>query len=249
MGRGKSKKTIELIDAAWEILVEIQSASVRAVCYRLFTIGTSASMSKTRTRSARSHLGTRARQAGIGSSTRPAHLSACQPGRTRQNTSTWSRTPTVGTDGPTNPTGWKCGRGDRARGEAPDAAVVGRTDPFGTAQRRAPSARSKIEGCWTVAGCDRSGAPGDAVLATVPAGRTGRTHQAGRDAAGPVGLPGRWRRRRDPGRGVTTGPCAGVAGAVNASRAARRAWGSCHLDGAAYRSRSRGLAAPGARGV
>ncbi len=36
-GRGKSKASIELIAAARRILVEIQPATVRAVCYRLFT--------------------------------------------------------------------------------------------------------------------------------------------------------------------------------------------------------------------
>lgn len=36
-GRGKSQKSLDLIDAAREILEEIQPASVRAVCYRLFT--------------------------------------------------------------------------------------------------------------------------------------------------------------------------------------------------------------------
>jgi hypothetical protein len=35
-GRGKSRKNIELIDAACRILEEIQPATVRAVCYRLF---------------------------------------------------------------------------------------------------------------------------------------------------------------------------------------------------------------------
>ena len=49
MGRGKSRKTIELIDAAREILAEIQPASVRAVCYRLFTQGVIGSMSKNET--------------------------------------------------------------------------------------------------------------------------------------------------------------------------------------------------------
>ena len=38
MGGGKSRKTLELIDAARELLAEIQPASIRAVCYRLFTL-------------------------------------------------------------------------------------------------------------------------------------------------------------------------------------------------------------------
>jgi hypothetical protein len=38
-GRGKAQKSLDLIDAAYRILSEIQPASVRAVCYRLFTEG------------------------------------------------------------------------------------------------------------------------------------------------------------------------------------------------------------------
>jgi hypothetical protein len=45
-GRGKSKASIRLIDACHEILSEIQPASVRAVCYRLFTMDLIPSMSK-----------------------------------------------------------------------------------------------------------------------------------------------------------------------------------------------------------
>jgi hypothetical protein len=45
-GRGKAKATLELIDACHEILAEIQPASVRAVCYRLFTMGLISDMSK-----------------------------------------------------------------------------------------------------------------------------------------------------------------------------------------------------------
>ena len=39
MGRGKSSASLALIDAAARILEEIQPASVRSVCYRLFTEG------------------------------------------------------------------------------------------------------------------------------------------------------------------------------------------------------------------
>lgn len=49
MPRGKSKKSIELIDAAFEVLSEIQPATVRAVCYRLFTAGLIPSMKKSAT--------------------------------------------------------------------------------------------------------------------------------------------------------------------------------------------------------
>lgn len=38
MGRGKSRRSLELIEAAKDILREIQPATVRAVCYRLFTM-------------------------------------------------------------------------------------------------------------------------------------------------------------------------------------------------------------------
>jgi hypothetical protein len=43
-GRGKAKKTIALIEAAIRILEEIQPASIRAVCYRLFVAGLIPSM-------------------------------------------------------------------------------------------------------------------------------------------------------------------------------------------------------------
>lgn len=45
-GRGKSQKSLNLIDAAYEILEEIQPATVRAVCYRLFVLKMITSMSK-----------------------------------------------------------------------------------------------------------------------------------------------------------------------------------------------------------
>ena len=45
-GRGKARKNLELIGAAYRILSEIQPASVRAVCYRLFAEGLIPNMSK-----------------------------------------------------------------------------------------------------------------------------------------------------------------------------------------------------------
>jgi hypothetical protein len=48
-GRGKGAKSLELIDACHEILAEIQPASVRAVCYRLFTMGLIPNMGKSST--------------------------------------------------------------------------------------------------------------------------------------------------------------------------------------------------------
>jgi hypothetical protein len=48
-GRGKAQKSLDLIDAAGRILEEIQPATVRAVCYRLFVLGVIDSMTKTNT--------------------------------------------------------------------------------------------------------------------------------------------------------------------------------------------------------
>lgn len=45
-GRGKARKSIELVNAAAAILEEIQPATVRAVCYRLFVSGHIENMSK-----------------------------------------------------------------------------------------------------------------------------------------------------------------------------------------------------------
>ena len=47
--RGKARKSLDLIDAAVRILDEIQPASIRAVCYRLFVEGYIDSMAKTNT--------------------------------------------------------------------------------------------------------------------------------------------------------------------------------------------------------
>ena len=49
MGRGKALKTLQLIGAAMNILDEIHPATVRAVCYRLFTMGLIPSMAKAET--------------------------------------------------------------------------------------------------------------------------------------------------------------------------------------------------------
>jgi hypothetical protein len=38
MGRGKARRSLELIEASIEILEAIQPATVRAVCYRLFIL-------------------------------------------------------------------------------------------------------------------------------------------------------------------------------------------------------------------
>lgn len=48
-GRGKSPESLALIASAREILTEIQPASIRAVCYRLFTLGVIAGMTKAET--------------------------------------------------------------------------------------------------------------------------------------------------------------------------------------------------------
>jgi hypothetical protein len=49
MSRGKSARSLELIEACHEILAEIQPCSVRAVCYALFNRRLIASMAKTET--------------------------------------------------------------------------------------------------------------------------------------------------------------------------------------------------------
>lgn len=54
--RGKSRRSLELVQAAHTILKEIQPASVRAVCYRLFTMGVIASMAKSETNRISSQL-------------------------------------------------------------------------------------------------------------------------------------------------------------------------------------------------
>ena len=46
LGRGKHEKSWQLIEAAHAILAEIQPATVRAVCYRLFVGGVIPDMSK-----------------------------------------------------------------------------------------------------------------------------------------------------------------------------------------------------------
>ncbi len=49
MPRGKARKSLELIEASIGILEEIQPATVRAVCYRFFTMGLIDSMLKCET--------------------------------------------------------------------------------------------------------------------------------------------------------------------------------------------------------
>ncbi len=64
MGRSKSAKSLALIEAAREILAEIQPASIRAVCYRLFTQGVIPSMAKNETNKVGAQL-TWAREQGV----------------------------------------------------------------------------------------------------------------------------------------------------------------------------------------
>jgi hypothetical protein len=64
MPRGKAQKTWAVIRAAIEILTEIQPATVRAVCYKLFTQGLLTSMKKTETNRVSTHL-TWARERGL----------------------------------------------------------------------------------------------------------------------------------------------------------------------------------------
>src|SRR5690242_12852082 len=64
MGRGKSARTLALVEAAIEVLRDIQPASVRAVCYRLFTMGVIESMAKAETNRVSTQL-TWAREQGL----------------------------------------------------------------------------------------------------------------------------------------------------------------------------------------
>src|SRR5688500_15523445 len=63
-GRGKSAKSLELIEAAYEILAEIHPASVRAVCYQLFVRKLIPDMGKNATARVSTQL-TDAREQGI----------------------------------------------------------------------------------------------------------------------------------------------------------------------------------------
>jgi hypothetical protein len=49
MSRGRAQRTLDLIAASYEILEDIQPATVRAVCYKLFTAGLISSMAKSET--------------------------------------------------------------------------------------------------------------------------------------------------------------------------------------------------------
>jgi hypothetical protein len=64
MSRGRSRRTLDRLAAAREILKEIQPASVRAVCYRLFVAGLIPDMSKSSTNSISKML-TWAREDGV----------------------------------------------------------------------------------------------------------------------------------------------------------------------------------------
>jgi hypothetical protein len=64
MPRGKAASSLQLIDACYTILEEIQPATVRAVCYRLFVGGDIASMAKTCTNRVSKQL-TYGREAGL----------------------------------------------------------------------------------------------------------------------------------------------------------------------------------------
>jgi hypothetical protein len=61
MSRGRAQRTLHLIEASYEILSDIQPASVRAVCYKLFTAKLIASMAKGETNKI-SRLLTRSRE-------------------------------------------------------------------------------------------------------------------------------------------------------------------------------------------
>jgi hypothetical protein len=64
MPRGRTQRTRDLIAAAAGILAEIQPATVRAVCYRLFVAGLLPNMGKSATNGVSSQL-VYAREAGL----------------------------------------------------------------------------------------------------------------------------------------------------------------------------------------
>jgi hypothetical protein len=84
MGRGKSRRSLELIEPSIEILREIQPASVRAVCYQLFTRGLIPSMAKAETNKV-GRLLTEAREEG---EIPWEHI--VQEGRAIEKISTWA---------------------------------------------------------------------------------------------------------------------------------------------------------------
>jgi hypothetical protein len=63
MGRGRSEKSIALVETAREILAEIQPCSVRSVCYQCFIRGVISGMDKANTNRVGALL-TRAREEG-----------------------------------------------------------------------------------------------------------------------------------------------------------------------------------------
>ena len=63
-GRGKSPRSVALIEAAIAILRQIQPATIRAICYRLFVLGLIPSMTKNETNRV-SRLLTEAREQGF----------------------------------------------------------------------------------------------------------------------------------------------------------------------------------------
>jgi hypothetical protein len=63
-GRGKSQRSLALIEAAAAILTEIHPASIRAICYRLFANGLIAAMTKGETNRVSAQL-TYAREEGL----------------------------------------------------------------------------------------------------------------------------------------------------------------------------------------
>jgi hypothetical protein len=56
MARGKARRSLELIEACLEILQQVQPATVRQVCYRLFVAGWIPEMTKAHTNRVSRHL-------------------------------------------------------------------------------------------------------------------------------------------------------------------------------------------------
>ena len=55
-GRGKSRRSMKVVETSITILREIHPASIRAVCYRLFTLGVIDGMTKGETNRVGRHL-------------------------------------------------------------------------------------------------------------------------------------------------------------------------------------------------
>ena len=113
MPRGRTEKTLALIAECSEILEAIQPASIRAVCYQLFTRGLIPNMSKTATNQISDILAravSRAKSPGNGSSTSTAMPNGCPLGRTPKTSPMKPSIATGATAGSISRAELRCGR-------------------------------------------------------------------------------------------------------------------------------------------